>query len=84
MQTVQPTNTLQPINTAQPMSLTGFVILILGLLTLTPEIYISGIMVMLISVSLQIKYFEGQRIQENIVPINVSQEATSAEAFYAW
>lgn len=76
--------TVQLEKTTQPMSLTGLVIFVLGLLTFSPEIYISGLMVMAVSFSLQLKYFETQRIEQHIVPVNVSQNQASAEAFYAW
>lgn len=82
MQQMQQTQQTQPIQAVRPMSLTGFVILVLGILTLTPEIYISGVMVILVSVSLQMNYFETQRVEQNIVPVNTTP--ASAEAYYSW
>jgi hypothetical protein len=82
MQQTQPTQAMQPIQAVKPMSLTGFVILLLGILTFTPEIYISGVMVILVSFSLQLNYFETQRIEQNIVPVNTTP--VSAEAYYSW
>jgi hypothetical protein len=76
------TQQIEPAQMTKPMSLTGFVILILGLLTFTPEIYISGVMVILVSLSLQMNCFETQRIEQNIVPTNTTQ--VSAEAYYSW
>lgn len=48
----------------QNMSITGFVLLILGFLTLIPEIYFSGILVMIISAGLHIKQFDELRLSE--------------------
>ena len=65
------------------LPLTGLVILILGLVTLTPEIYMSGLMVMIVSASMQLKYFENSRIQHQFAPMNDSQPV-SADAYYSW
>jgi flagellar biosynthesis component FlhA len=48
----------------QPMTLTGFILFFLGLVTMTPEIYFSGIFVMFLSASLQIKDLEKHRIEQ--------------------
>jgi hypothetical protein len=45
----------------QSLSVTGFILFILGIATLTPEIYLSGVMVMVTSAGLTIKALEDQR-----------------------
>ena len=52
----------------RPMTLTGFILLILGLVTYTPEIYLSGILVMFISATLQLKYLETAREEAQLNP----------------
>ena len=46
----------------QSLSVTGFILFVLGILTLTPEIYLSGIMVMMTSAGITLKALEAQRI----------------------
>lgn len=48
----------------QSLSVTGFVLFLLGIVTLTPEIYLSGVMVMFTSAGLTMKSLETQRVQE--------------------
>lgn len=68
-------------NNIRHMSITGLVIFLMGLLTLNPEIYLSGFMVLLVSASMQIKQFELQRQEEiGVTPI---QNQTPAE-LYSW
>lgn len=72
-------------NNIRPMSITGLVIFFMGLITLNPEIYLSGFMVLLVSVSMQMKQFEIQR-QEEIgipAPMATTQNQTPVE-FYSW
>ncbi len=59
----------------QSLSVTGFILFIMGLVTLTPEIYLSGIMVMVTSVGLTMKHLEEQRIEAN-TPVNHSTYET--------
>ena len=47
----------------QSLSVTGFILFILGIATLTPEIYLSGVMVMLTSAGLTLKGLEDERTQ---------------------
>ncbi len=51
-----------------PMAITGFILLLLGLITFTPEIYLSGILVMFISATLQLKYLESTREEAQFNP----------------
>lgn len=74
----------------RPLSITGLVIFFMGLITLNPEIYLSGFMVLLASVSMQMKQFEAQRQEMGITFTNTIpmvdapiQNETPAE-FYAW
>ena len=70
--------------TARPASLTGFVILLLGILTLNPEICVSVLMVMIVSSSMQFKALELERAENHIIPSNTTNEPASAEAYYSW
>lgn len=45
------------------MTMTGLVILIMGLITLNPEIYFSGFIVMIVSAVLQIKEFQHIQVE---------------------
>ena len=65
---------------AQPMSVTGVILFLLGLATLTPEIYMSGIMVMFTSAGLQLKTLESEREQEQSPATFPPPE----EAYYSW
>ena len=58
-------------NNIRPMSITGLVIFFMGLITLNPEIYLSGFMVLLVSVSMQMKQFEIQRQEDSGMPVHV-------------
>jgi hypothetical protein len=45
------------------MTMTGLVILIMGLITLNPEIYFSGVVVMIVSAVMQIKEFQHMQVE---------------------
>ncbi len=45
------------------MTLTGFIIFLLGLVTLSPEIYFSGLIVMALSMTVELKEFEKQGLE---------------------
>lgn len=64
----------------QSLSVTGFILFFLGIVTLTPEIYLSGVMVMLTSASLTIKALEAQRMDDSL-----GYEApVPNETYYSW
>lgn len=63
-------------NNIRPMSITGLVIFFMGLITLNPEIYLSGFMVLLVSVSMQMKQFEIQRQEDSGMPVPVTVPLT--------
>ena len=64
----------------QSLSVTGFVLFLLGLATLTPEIYLSGVMVMFTSASLTMKALEAHRVEESMVP----ETTVPNETYHAW
>jgi hypothetical protein len=64
---------------APPMSVTGLILFLLGMATLTPEIYMSGIMVMFTSAGLQLKALEAERLEE-AAPNYPPPE----EAYHSW
>lgn len=62
----------------KPMTLTGFILFFLGLVTMTPEIYFSGIFVMFLSASLQLKELEKHRLDDHhSTPDNSTLEYTN-------
>ena len=63
---------------APPMSVTGVILFLLGLATLTPEIYFSGIMVMFTSAGLQLKALEKERLEET------TPSFPPEDAYYSW
>jgi hypothetical protein len=69
-----------PAELRQKMTLTGFILLVLGLITLVPEIYMSGIIVLVISASLQIKDMEAMRLEEQLPGEAVPNQST----YHAW
>jgi flagellar biosynthesis component FlhA len=62
---------------SESLSVTGFVLFLLGIITLTPEIYLSGVMVMFTSASITMKALEAQRHQETF-----STESTTPNLTY--
>ena len=60
----------------QKMTLTGFIIFLLGIVTLTPEIYFSGIIVMALSVAVELKDVEKMAQGTQGVPDNHSHPPT--------
>lgn len=50
----------------QSLSVTGFVLFLLGLVTLTPEVYLSGVIVMLTSAGITVKALEAQRVENSL------------------
>lgn len=68
-------------NILQKTTVTGFIIFLLGLLTLTPEIYIPGIVVMLISSTSTVTAFEIQRLESHQAPMD---EPPANHTYYSW
>ena len=64
----------------QCISVTGFILFVMGLVTLTPEIYLSGVIVMFTSAGLQLNAIEAQRIEES----RPHEQHISAENYYSW
>lgn len=62
------------------MTLTGFIIFLLGLITLTPEIYLSGIIVMALSTTVELKDLQQQSLETQAV----SEEASLHQAYHSW
>lgn len=67
---------------SRSMTITGFIIFILGMLTFTPEIFFSGIVVMVVSGTQGIQQLEVARIQETTVV--APPPPTETQHFYAW
>ena len=70
-------NTMFKLN--QSMTVTGFIIFILGMLTFTPEIFFSGVIVMLVSATQGIQQLEAHRIEETTASLT-----TENQSYYAW
>ncbi len=70
-------------NLSKQTTLTGVAILLMGLLTMTPEIYFSGIIVMIVSASLHISGLETIR-RDLVLPANESSPQTEPHQFGAW
>lgn len=67
-------------NLNQSMTVTGFIILILGMLTVTPEIFFSGAIVMVVSSTQGIHQLDTLRANElNSQPVREAQHAS-----YEW
>jgi hypothetical protein len=64
---------------SQSMTVTGFIIFILGMLTFTPEIFVSGVIVMVVSSMQGIHQLEMSRIQETTV-----QTTGENQSYYTW
>ena len=76
-----------PIELIQKMTLTGILLFALGVLTMIPEIYLSGIIVMAISASLHINDLEVKRIDEQHpapAPAPAAQPATTHFNYESW
>ena len=64
------------------MTVTGFIIFVLGILTLTPEIYIPGLVVMVLSTTSTMSALEIQRVHEqHAAPI---EEPIPNQTYYSW
>ena len=63
----------------QSVTVTGFIIFILGMLTFTPEIFLSGVIVMAVSAAQSMKQLEAIAIDETTVP-----SSNETPNFYAW
>ena len=50
--------------------MTGFILFFFGLITMTPEIYFSGIMVIFLSASIQLNDLEKHRLDEHGITDN--------------
>ncbi len=72
-------NTMFKLN--QSMTVTGFIIFILGMLTFTPEIFLSGVIVMFVSAAQGIQQLENARIEEQTMQPPLTNENQS---YYAW
>ena len=59
------------------MTLTGFIIFLLGLVTLSPEIYFSGLIVMALSMTVELKEFEKQGLESQHTQSLNEQDATN-------
>jgi hypothetical protein len=67
---------------SRSMTVTGFIIFILGMFTFTPEIFFSGILVMAVSAIQGTQQLETMRLAETTPVSNVvAPENTS---YYAW
>lgn len=63
----------------QSMTVTGFIIFILGMLTFTPEIFFSGVIVMVVSAANGVQQLESMRVEETTV-----QATGENQSYYAW
>lgn len=63
----------------QSMTVTGLIIFLLGMLTVTPEIFFSGVIVMICSTSQGIRQLETMRAEESHV-----QTTGENQSYYAW
>ena len=68
----------------QSMTATGLTIFILGMLTFTPEIFFSGVIVMIISAAQSVKTLEAIRVEETTVQTPIPTISNENQSFYAW
>lgn len=74
---------------ARSTTITGVIIFMLGMFTFTPEIFLSGIVVMAVSAAQHLQFFETQRMQgalpaPSLVPQPVQQPVQENQSFYSW
>ncbi len=67
---------------SRSMTVTGFIIFILGMFTFTPEIFFSGIVVMFVSAIQGTQQLETMRLAETTPVTNVV--APENMCYYAW
>ena len=68
----------------QSMTATGLTIFILGMLTFTPEIFFSGVIVMIISAAQSVKTLEAIRVEGPTVQTPIPTISNENQSFYAW
>ncbi len=68
-------------NIHQNMTMTGLALFVLGLITMIPEIYFSGIIVTALSLFVEIKDFDKKRLEaQGDSPSTVN----NSETYYSW
>jgi len=65
----------------QNMTMTGIALFVLGLITMVPEIYFSGIIVTVLSLFVEIKDLDKKRLEEHGVP---DTHPNMSETYYSW
>lgn len=63
-------------------TITGLILVLLGIITFIPEIYLSGIMVMIVSSAIQVHQLETMRVENQSFADASAQ--TTTETYYSW